>query len=59
MIKMKKEVADSIQVMTANGSAIGLNLTSCNEVLTFISLTLAILFTIYKFTKDAQKEKNK
>ena len=57
-IKMKKEVADSIQVMTANGSAIGLNLTSCNEVLTFISLSLAIIFTIYKFTKDAKKAKN-
>lgn len=55
---MKKEVADSIQVMTANGSAIGLNLTSCNEVLTFISLVLAIAFTIYKFTKDAKKAKN-
>lgn len=55
---MKKEVVDTIQVMTANGSAIGLNLTSCNEVLTFISLVLAIGFTIYKFTKDAKKEKN-
>tara|TARA_R100001530_G_scaffold135781_1_gene113906 strand:+ start:2041 stop:2208 length:168 start_codon:yes stop_codon:yes gene_type:complete len=55
---MKKEVVDSIQVMTANGSAIGLNLTSCNEVLTFISLSLAIIFTIYKFTKDAKKKKN-
>ena len=55
---MKKEVADSIQVMTANGSAIGLKLTSCNELLTFVSLILAIVFTIYKFTKDAKKEKN-
>ena len=55
---MKKEVVDSIQVMTANGSAIGLNLTSCNEVLTFISISLAIIFTIYKFTKDAKKAKN-
>ena len=54
---MKKEIGDSLQVMTANGSAIGLNLTSCNEILTFISLVLAIAFTIYKFTKDAQKEK--
>tara|TARA_R100001530_G_C4254999_1_gene138902 strand:+ start:327 stop:494 length:168 start_codon:yes stop_codon:yes gene_type:complete len=55
---MKKEIGDTIQVMTANGSAIGLNLTSCNELLTFISLILAIVFTIYKFTKDAKKEKN-
>ena len=56
---MKKEIGDSLQVMTANGSAIGLNLTSCNEILTFISLLLAITFTIYKFSKDAKKEKNK
>jgi len=55
---MKKEVIDSIQVLTANGSAIGLNITSCNEVLTLISLVLAIVFTIYKFSKSAKKEKN-
>ena len=55
---MRKEVIDSIQVITANGSAIGLNITSCNEVLTFISLLLAIAFTIYKFTTNAKKEKN-
>ena len=51
---MKKEVVDTIQVMTANGSAIGLNLTSCNELLTFVSLILAIGFTIYKFTRDTK-----
>lgn len=55
----KKQIADSIQVITANGSAIGLNITSCNEILTFISLCLAIAFTIYKFTTNAKKEKNK
>ena len=40
---------DTIQVAVANGSAIGFSITDCNEVLTFVSLTLAIVFTIYKF----------
>ena len=55
---MKKEVIDSIQVVTVNGSAIGLNITSCNEILTFISLCLAIGFTIYKFSKGGKEKKN-
>ena len=44
-----KEIQDSVQVGLANGSAIGLSLVEANEVLTFISLSLAIAFTIYKF----------
>ena len=40
---------DTIQVAVANGSAIGFSITNCNEILTFVSLTLAIVFTIYKF----------
>jgi hypothetical protein len=47
---------DTIQVGLANGSAIGFSITDCNEVLTFVSLGLAIVFTIYKFIKF---EKNK
>ena len=43
------EIKDTIQVGIANSSAIALNLTQCNEILTFVSLTLAIVFTIYKF----------
>ena len=50
------EIKDTIQVGIANGSAIGFSVTNCNEVLTFVSLTLAIVFTIYKFI---QFEKNK
>tara|TARA_R110001583_G_scaffold187811_1_gene349330 strand:+ start:2712 stop:2876 length:165 start_codon:yes stop_codon:yes gene_type:complete len=42
-------IKDTIQVAVANGSAIGFSITDCNEVLTFVSLTLAIVFTIYKF----------
>jgi hypothetical protein len=44
-----KEIQDSIQVGLANGSAIGLSIVEANEYLTFISLCLAIAFTIYKF----------
>ena len=40
---------DTIQVAIANGSAIGFSITNCNDILTFVSLTLAIVFTIYKF----------
>tara|TARA_R110000765_G_scaffold111827_2_gene203751 strand:- start:384 stop:542 length:159 start_codon:yes stop_codon:yes gene_type:complete len=50
------DLKDTIQVGLANGSAIGFSVTECNEVLTLVSLTLAIAFTIYKFIKF---EKNK
>jgi len=43
------DLRDTIQVGLANGSAIGFSITECNEVLTFVSLVLAIAFTIYKF----------
>lgn len=43
------DLKDTIQVGLANGSAIGFSITDCNEVLTFVSLILAIAFTIYKF----------
>jgi hypothetical protein len=52
------DLKDTIQVGLANGSAIGLNLTDCNEVLTFVSLSLAIAFTVYKFV-IYEKEKTK
>ena len=40
---------DTIQVGIANGSAISVSLVEANEFLTFVSLTLAIVFTVYKF----------
>ena len=49
-IKMK-EVQDTLQVGIVNSSAIALNITQCNEILTFVSLCLAIIFTVYKFLK--------
>ena len=42
-------IKDTIQVAVANGSAISVSLVEANEFLTFVSLTLAIVFTIYKF----------
>lgn len=47
-----KPMQDSLNVALANSSAIALNLTNCNELLTFISLTLAIIYTISKFIKS-------
>ncbi len=43
------DLKDTIQVGLANGSAIGVSLVEANEMLTFVSLLLAIAFTIYKF----------
>jgi len=43
------EVKDTLQVGLANSSAIAFSITDCNEILTFVSLILAISFTIYKF----------
>ena len=45
------DLKDTLQVGVANGSAIGFSITECNEVLTLVSLILAIEFTVYKFVK--------
>ncbi len=46
------DLKDTIQVGIVNGSAISVSLLAeVNEILTFISLGLAIAFTIYKFIK--------
>jgi EamA domain-containing membrane protein RarD len=51
-----KEIQDTIQVAIANGTAIGISLSQVNELLTFISLGLAIGFSIYKFVKYEKKK---
>ena len=51
-----KEIQDSVQVVIANGTAIGISLSEVNELLTFISLGLAITFSIYKFVKYEKKK---
>ncbi len=48
MDDMKNEVKDTIEILAANGTAIGFSITDCNEYLTFVSLVLAISISIYK-----------
>jgi len=55
---MTKSVKDTVEVGLANAGALGLTLTECNEILQFISLSLAIAFTIYKFAKGKDNEKD-
>ena len=45
------DLKDTIQVGIANSTAIGFSITDCNEILTLVSLILAIGFTIFKFVK--------
>ena len=47
---------DSLQVGIANSTAIGLSLGQANQVLTLVSLILAIGFTIYKFINFDKKK---
>ena len=46
---------DTTQVLLANGGGIGIGLAGVNDILTFVSISLAILFTIYKFYKLSKK----
>jgi len=48
---MMNELRDTLQVGVANSTAIAFSITECNEILTLVSLVLAIAFTIYKFIK--------
>ena len=48
---------DTVEVLAANGGVIGLSLSECNEYLLFISTTLAIFFTVFKFYKLRKKNK--
>ena len=52
------DLKDTLQVGIANGSAIALSITECNQMLTLVSLILAITFTIYKFVKFKKKTDN-
>jgi len=53
---MKPAIKDTAEVLAANGGALGLSLSQCNEILQFLSLLLAIAFTIYKFAKVRKNE---
>ena len=47
---------DTIQVGLANTAAIAFSISQVNQVLTLISLTLAISYTIYKFVKFEERQ---
>ena len=47
---------DTLTVIGANGSALGVSLTQCNEMLQLISLVLAIGYTVYKLLKMVNKD---
>ena len=49
---MTKELKDSVLVVMANGGAVSLSLTECNQWLTAISLSIAIIYTLWKFYKN-------
>tara|TARA_R110002124_G_C8758251_1_gene498892 strand:- start:218 stop:370 length:153 start_codon:yes stop_codon:yes gene_type:complete len=47
---------DTLQVGIANTAAIAFSITQVNQVLTLVSLTLAIAYTIYKFVKFEEQQ---
>ena len=46
---------DTTEVIIANGGVLGLSIAECNDILLFVSTSLAIAFTIYKFYKLKNK----
>ena len=52
---MNSNMRDTVEVLAANGGVLGLSLSECNEYLLFVSTTLAIVFTVYKFIKLKRK----
>ena len=48
---MTKQMKDTMEIGLINGGAIGISLGQVNEILTLISLLVAISYTIYKFIK--------
>ncbi len=52
---MQQEVKDTVAVVGANAGAFGITLANINEVLTFISLTLAIAYTAVKLYRMYKK----
>lgn len=48
---MNDTIQDTVKVGLANAGAIGISLSEINEVLSTISLIMAISFSIYQFIK--------
>jgi hypothetical protein len=53
--QMHNELKDTATVVGANAGALGLTLTECNEMLTLISLLLAIGYTCFKIFRILKK----
>ena len=45
---MNSDLKDTLEIVIPNASAIGISLSDTNEILTFISLVLAISISMYK-----------
>ena len=56
-MKMNTEIKDTMDILVANGTAVGLSITECNEILTFVSLILAISLSCFKLFKWLWKKK--
>jgi len=53
---MKNEIKDTAEILLMNGTAVGFHITQCNEILTFVSLILAISISIFKLTQWIRKK---
>ena len=54
---MTKEIKDTIEILALNGTAVGFSITDCNQILTFVSLILAITISCYKLYIWSQRKK--
>tara|TARA_R110000824_G_scaffold36113_2_gene112523 strand:- start:1880 stop:2056 length:177 start_codon:yes stop_codon:yes gene_type:complete len=54
---MRNTITDTTQVAVAQMGAISVSLSQVNEALSILSYTLAILFTIYKFSESIKNKK--
>jgi hypothetical protein len=54
---MNSDMKDTLEVVIPNAGAIGFSITDCNEYLTFISLVLAISYSIIRLYMWQHKKK--
>jgi hypothetical protein len=52
---MTKSLKDTTEIIVMNSAAIGFSITECNEILTLVSLILAITVSLYKLYTWIQK----
>tara|TARA_R110000824_G_scaffold266593_1_gene455594 strand:- start:646 stop:810 length:165 start_codon:yes stop_codon:yes gene_type:complete len=54
---MTKEIKDTAEIVLLNGTAVGFHITECNEILTFVSLMLAISLSLFKMIQWIKTKK--